>query len=569
MFCTVLFCCGDFLNIKIRYISGAALLLFSGVIVKAIGAVYKIPLTSYIGAVGRGYYAFAFNLVLPLHAVTMGAFPVALSKLVSEYRARNDYRTVLSLKKGALRLFFFVGLIGMLLLLLCAKPYCDLLVKSPSSLYAALVVAPSLLFSCIGGAYRGYYEGSLNMLPTAFSQIIEAVGKLTFGIVFSRLAFIRLTSEFNAHKTVFGKAVDGDNALSVIYSYSTAAAMLGVTVASFLSLCFLLAYSGVKKEKSVKCNVIAAEKMLLSFAFPIMVSSCVQSVFQFLDSTSVQYALNTVNQNLIRSHYLLALSYAEVSDSELSAYAYGVLSASMDFKNLVPGITMALGVCTVPVISSAYENRDNRRLSVMFNLIFKYTSLLSSLGGLIIFVCADDALALLYSASSPDIALAAAPLVRMFALTVSVYSLSGLFVFSVQSVGLAQRSIPSYVVCGIIRVILNIILIARGDLLLNGAVISSLVGFGVLALWNLVIFIKATGVKADYIKTLILPVIIEAAVILLFVYTPINNILSDNVIFRLSEKICLSALFYLLSCFLCGMLNFREFFRYLSHKKCR
>ena len=96
---------------------------------KAIGAVYKIPLTSYIGTVGRGYYAFAYNLVLPLHAVTMGAFPIALSKLVSEYRTRNDCRTVLALKKGALRLFFFVGLFGMLLLLLCAKPYCELLVN--------------------------------------------------------------------------------------------------------------------------------------------------------------------------------------------------------------------------------------------------------------------------------------------------------------------------------------------------------------------------------------------------------------------------------------------------------
>ena len=122
------FCCGDFLNLKGKYISGAFLLLVSGVIVKAIGAVYKIPLTSYIGTVGRGYYAFAYNLVLPLHAVTMGAFPIALSKLVSEYRTRNDCHTVLALKKGALRLFFFVGLFGMLLLLLCAKPYCELLV---------------------------------------------------------------------------------------------------------------------------------------------------------------------------------------------------------------------------------------------------------------------------------------------------------------------------------------------------------------------------------------------------------------------------------------------------------
>ena len=181
--------------------------------------------------------------------------------------------------------------------------------------------------------------------------------------------------------------------------------------------------------------------------------------------------------------------------------------------SFVYGCSMSLGICAVPVISSSYENRDNSRLSSMFNAIFKYTSLLSSLGGLIIFVCADDALTLLYSNSSPDIPLAAAPLVRMFALTVSAYSLSGLFVFCVQSVGMAQKSIPSYIVCGIIRVVLNIILIKEGNLLLYGYVISSLIGYAVLAVWNLLIFIKRTKIKADFFKTLVLPLLIEAAVL--------------------------------------------------------
>ena len=279
-----------------------------------------------------------------------------------------------------------------------------------------------------------------------------------------------------------------------------------------------------------------------------------QSIFQFLDSASVQLALNAVNPTLIRNHYLLALSYVNVSDSELSAYACGVLSASNDFKNLVPGITMSLGICAVPVISSSYENRDSSRLSSMFNAIFKYTSLLSSLGGLIIFVCADDALTLLYSNSSPDIPLAAAPLVRMFALTVSAYSLSGLFVFCVQSVGMAQKSIPSYIVCGIIRVVLNIILIKEGNLLLYGYVISSLIGYAVLAVWNLLIFIKRTKIKADFFKTLVLP---------------LNNYLSENTVFRLIENVIIVSLLYMVPCFLCGMLNFNDFFRYLSHKKCR
>lgn len=61
-------------SIKEKYISSAFLLLVSTVIVKMISAFYKIPLTSYIGATGRGYFSIAYNLCLPIHALTMGAF---------------------------------------------------------------------------------------------------------------------------------------------------------------------------------------------------------------------------------------------------------------------------------------------------------------------------------------------------------------------------------------------------------------------------------------------------------------------------------------------------------------
>lgn len=43
-------------------------------------------------------------------------------------------------------------------------------------------MAPAILFCCLVSAYRGVYEGSRNMTPTAISQIVEAVGKLLFGL---------------------------------------------------------------------------------------------------------------------------------------------------------------------------------------------------------------------------------------------------------------------------------------------------------------------------------------------------------------------------------------------------
>ena len=72
------------------------MLLLTSVIVKFIGAVYKIPLTAFIGAVGRGYFAAAYNVYLPVHALLMGAFPIALSRLVSKYNANPTDTELLS-----------------------------------------------------------------------------------------------------------------------------------------------------------------------------------------------------------------------------------------------------------------------------------------------------------------------------------------------------------------------------------------------------------------------------------------------------------------------------------------
>ena len=446
---------GDFVSLKSKYLSSAFVLLVSTVIVKVIGAVYKIPLTAYIGGVGRGYFAYAYNLCLPVHAITMGAFPIALSKLVSTYNSKGDTQMVLSLKKGSLGLFTIVGAVGMLVLICVAKPYSDLIAHSPKTLYTALVLAPSVLFSCMGASYRGYFEGFLNMIPTAVSQTIDALFKMIFGLLFAKYSMAYLFKEYLLSGNVFGEfAINDEVALSLIYPYTSAFAMLGATLGAFVSLCFLCVYS---KNHSAKINnplqTKIANKELLLFSFPIMVSTGVQSVFQFLDTASIQIVLGKMNILALKNMFSQSLNIVSVSDADLPTYVYGVLSASLDFKNLVPGVTMALGVSAVPAISRAFEQGSGKRLSALVNSIYKYTSLLSLLGGALLYLCSEEILTLFYGKNSYDIVVSSVALVKYFALTVVLYSLAGTSVFAVQAVGCAKKSILPYAVSGVIRVI--------------------------------------------------------------------------------------------------------------------
>ena len=105
---------------------------------------------------------------------------------------------------------------------------------------------------------------------------------------------------------------------------------------------------------------------------------------------------------------------------------------------------MALGVASVPAISAACEKEDNAHLSYLVNSIYKYSSLASMLGGLLLIICGDDALSVFYSSSSPELVTACSPLVKLFGLVVPVFSLVGTVVFSVQAIGCPEKSIKSY-----------------------------------------------------------------------------------------------------------------------------
>ncbi|MBR3150083.1 MAG: oligosaccharide flippase family protein [Eubacterium sp.] len=557
------------MNYKNRYITSAALLLISSVIVKAIGAVYKIPLTAYVGAVGRGYFATAYNVYLPFHAVIMGAFPIALSKLVSQYNASGDASLVSAAKRGSLRLFSKVGIAGTLIIAALAKPYSELIASSPKSIYTILVLAPSIFFSALAASYRGFYEGFMNMRPTSVSQTLEALFKMIFGLIFARVSMAYLLEVYRTTGCVLGEAVTSkEHALSLIYPVTSAAAMLGVTLGSAVSLLYVFIYYHINKgslPKAGRAQSRLVQSELLSLSFPIMMSAAVQSVFQFIDTATVQYALSGVDAEVLKTAYSECVSISKTQNGDLSTYVYGLFSASLDFKNLLPGITMALGVCAVPAVSGAYEAKNGEQLSKLINEIYKYTVLLSALGGIALAFCSREVLDLFYKKASPDIPIGCDGLVKYFALTGVLYCVASTAVFCVQAIGRANKSIAPYIVSGIIRAFLNIILVGDKNFLLFGGVISGAVGYFVMCVWNLLIVRKYSKTKFDFKNVLLKPMIIS---VLTFVFsTKVYNLIDfgQNQLNNLLIKSSICGVLFCMLCFLTGMLKIRQNF---CIKKC-
>ena len=77
---------------KQAFIRGALILTLAGIIVKVIGSVNRILLSRLLGGEGIGLYQMAYPLYLLALGVSSAGIPVAISIMVSERMALNDYR---------------------------------------------------------------------------------------------------------------------------------------------------------------------------------------------------------------------------------------------------------------------------------------------------------------------------------------------------------------------------------------------------------------------------------------------------------------------------------------------
>ena len=215
----------------------------------------------------------------------------------------------------------------------------------------------------------------------------------------------------------------------------------------------------------------------------------------------------------------------------------------------------------------SFEEKNKERFTVLVNSVYKYTVLLSSLGGIVLYVCSEEILNLFYGKNSRDIVVSSVDLVKYFALTVVFYSLAGTAVFAVQAIGLAKKSILPYAVSGVIRIVLNIVLVTDEHFVLYGAVISGAVGYAVLTAWNIVIFCKYTKIKFDFLRVILLPLFVFGLTLYFCEIFFKQPFLHDSTISLIIIKGVISFVFYCILCFLCGMLNFKDFFcNYITKK---
>ena len=102
---------------KQSFMGGAAILASAVVVVKLIGAVYKLPLNNILGEVGKTYFDTAYLIYNFLNIFATAGLPLAISKLTSQAHAQGKENEKRKIFRTAIWLFFILGLAGSLLML--------------------------------------------------------------------------------------------------------------------------------------------------------------------------------------------------------------------------------------------------------------------------------------------------------------------------------------------------------------------------------------------------------------------------------------------------------------------
>ena len=166
---------------KQSFLHGAALLALATAIVKVIGALYKIPLNAIIGTKGFAYFNTAYDIYSVLLMVSTAGLPVAMSRMISAASSLNNTRQMKRIYRTAQSIFLALGLAGSLLMTVFCRQLAAFQ-EQPDAWAAIACLGPSALLVCLISAFRGFFQGQSNMMPTSVSQVLEALCKLVVGL---------------------------------------------------------------------------------------------------------------------------------------------------------------------------------------------------------------------------------------------------------------------------------------------------------------------------------------------------------------------------------------------------
>lgn len=449
------------------FFSGVVLLSASTLICKVIGLFFKIPIINIVGIDGMAYFSSAYNIYMLLNSIAAAGLPVALSIMVSKNSTVGNRANVRKTFSVALVLFLILGVAGMLFLYLGAGAYSDVIGISDSA-PAVRAIAPTLLFICISGAVRGYFQGHEIMEPTAVSQLLESLGKLLLGVGFALVAL----------------------KLGYDSSHTAAAAVAGLSAGVFISMLYLLVrlalFGKTKVYKALpKCESAADGKRkilrnLFVIALPITLASCITSLTSLADTALI-------------TNRLTDSGLAE--DAAVTLYS-SYTNLAIPLFNLPPALITPIAVSLVPALTSSITRKADTESAKIFSSSVRLCAALALPASTGMAVFAHPILDFIYP-GEPEACSFAAPLLSVLSIAILFSCLTTVSNAVLQTYMKPALPIVSMAVGAVVKVAAEYFLVGS-DIGIMGAPISTVACTFTILLLNIVFIAIYTPHRIDF-----------------------------------------------------------------------
>ncbi|MDR3551713.1 MAG: polysaccharide biosynthesis protein [Clostridia bacterium] len=443
-------------------VRGTLILIVGNIVVKIIGALFKLPLANIIGADGMGLYNASFIVYDIFLVIATAGFPLAISKMVARSSALGNDGEALKIFTVSRRVFFVIGLACTAAMLLGAKTF-SRLIGNTRAYYAMLALAPAILFVSLMSSYRGYYQGTNDMIPTTISQVVEAVCRLVVGLSFS---WVLQSRGFSAEIVAMG-------------------AIVGITVGEFSSTFTLGVLHAVRTRRRrpkrvCKTSAWSIIVMMFKTSIPIGATALIISIINMFDNSVVM-------------HRLQFIGYTEKQANTL----YGCFNMAFTVFSLPITIVSALTISVFPVLSYAFACRDYHTVSRAAAASLRM-AMLAATGSAAMFAALSYPLVNLLYFSRPQDAAIAAPLLMLMAPSAISISLSMLTTCILQAIDHLLLPSRSAIIGGIVCLALNWLLVGQKGIGIYATPIGIFVCFTISAALNISAIRKSSRIRISY-----------------------------------------------------------------------
>ncbi len=461
---------------KQNFLKGAAILGIAGIVVKLLGAVYRIPLVNIISSDGMGYYQTSYPLYTLLLVISTAGFPTAVAKIVSEKRALGNYKGAYRVFKIAFFSMTFIGILTSLIVFLNAKSIVRL-IGNNNAYYSLLALTPALLFVPIMSSFRGYFQGRQIMSPTAISQIVEQLFRVGIGLF---LAYYLLNYGL---PQAAGGAAFGASAGAI-------AGTIGIIVI------FLLNKKHIKNEisRGTNCSLESVStilKKLLLIAIPITIGAAIVPVMNNIDVIIVLRRLRTAG-------------FTEAEANALYGQLGGMAQTLINFPQV---FSMAIAMSLVPAVSEAFARRNYSEIKNITLSGVRVTLLIGLPAALGLYILSTPIIKLLYFNEEIATLKNTGQILQILAFSVLFLTLVQSLTAILQGLGKPMVPVKNLALGAIVKIIVTFILVGIPSINVRGAAIGTVFAYMTAATLNFIAVKQYTKTTFKIINTFIKPVL--------------------------------------------------------------